>query len=37
MDWPSEDAVSEMIPLPEGYRAERLSCSELPSSLECRS
>jgi len=31
MDWPSDDAISAMIPLPEGYRAERLSRSEIPA------
>ena len=30
MDWPNDDAISAMIPLPEGYRAERLKRSEIP-------
>jgi len=30
MDWPSNDAISTMIPLPEGYRAERLRRAEVP-------
>ncbi len=29
MNWPNDDAISEMIPLPEGYRAERLRRSDI--------
>ena len=29
MNWPSNDAISAMIPLPEGYRAERLRRSDI--------
>jgi len=31
MNWPSNDAISAMIPLPEGYRAERLRRSDIPA------
>ncbi len=31
MNWPSDDAISAMIRLPEGYRAERLRRSEIPT------
>ena len=31
MNWPGNDAISAMIPLPEGYRAERLRRSDIPA------
>lgn len=31
MNWPSDDAISTMIQLPEGYRAERLKRSDIPA------
>jgi GNAT superfamily N-acetyltransferase len=31
MNWPSDDAISAMLPLPEGYRVERLTRSEVPA------
>jgi GNAT superfamily N-acetyltransferase len=34
MDWPSDDAMSEMIPLPEGYRVERLARSNISALIE---
>lgn len=30
MKWPSDDAISQMLQLPEGYRGERLKRSEIP-------
>jgi len=30
MNWPSDDAISEMLQLPDGYRGERLKRSEIP-------
>jgi hypothetical protein len=30
MEWPSDDAISEMLQLPEGYRGERLKRTEIP-------
>lgn len=31
MKWPSDDAISEMLQLPEGYRGERLKRFEIPA------
>ena len=31
MEWPSDEAISEMLQLPEGYRGERLKRSEIPA------